>query len=248
MSDETDNNLEPPKQIFDRFDGRGTYLSEVLVFFHGAPLERELLVAHGIKVSFAPKKRREARWFAKEIYLLPELLQQGAWFASVEINSLGPDFSETYWTLRLAVAPDDDPPEDMRERAFPGTFPGNLPALLRLGRIDGRQDLHVRAWYFTRRDRIPPTVEAIAPWLASTPPPGRFFPRWTTCDVAGYSALTQVTLEETHYEGGVLLKARGDLQTVISADCLNAIDAALWADLTTFLAATDRGIVRTETH
>jgi hypothetical protein len=137
MSDETDNNLEPPKKTFDRFDGRGTYLSEVLVFFHGASIDRELLLAHGVKVSFVPKKRREARWFAKEIYLLPELLQQGAWFASVEVRSLGPEFSETYWTLRLAVAPDDDPPEDMRERAFPGTFPGNLPALLRLGRIDG---------------------------------------------------------------------------------------------------------------
>jgi len=248
MSDETDDSLEPPRKTFDRFDGRGTHLSELLVFVHGPSLAREVLVAHGIKVTFVPKKRREARWFAKDIYLLPELPQQGAWFASVEVGSLGPEFSETHWALRLAVAPDDGPPEDVRERAFSGAFPGNLPALLQLGRIDGRQDVHVRARYFTRRDRIPSTVDAIAPWLASAPPPGRFFPRWTTWDVAGYPALTRVELEETDYEGVVWLKARGNLQTVISAGSLNAIDAALWADLTTFLAASDRGIVRAETH
>jgi hypothetical protein len=248
MSDEIDDRVEPPKRTFDRFDGRGTHLAELLIFVQGPAIERAVLAAHGVKVRFVPKKRLEARWFANDLHLLPALPQQGDWFASVEVRGLGPAFSETYWTLRFAVVPDDAPPEEMRQHAFPGAFPDNLPALLHLGQIDGAQSVRVRARYFTRRDRIPSTVDAIAPWLASSPPHRELVPRQTTWHVAGYRALTQVCLQETDYEGAIWLKAHATLQTVISAASLDAIDAVLWADLTTFLAASDRRIVRTETH
>lgn len=247
MSDKADNNPKPSRKTFDRFDERGTHLAELLVFVNGPPLARDVLVSHGIEVTFVPKKRREAYWFANGICLLPELPQAGAWFAEVEVRSLGPEFSETYWTLRFAVAPDDSPPEDMREHAFRGAFPGNLPVLLQLGQIHGRQNLRMRAKYLTRRDRIPSTIEAIAPWLASPPPPGRVLPRETTWDVVGYPALTQVALRETDHDGAVWLRAQGELQTVMSAEGVDVLDAALWADLTTFMAASDRGITRTET-
>ena len=104
------------------------------------------------------------------------------------------------------------------------------------------------ARYFTRRDRLPSTVDAIAPWLAFPAPRVMLVPRQTTWDVVGYPAMTQVALQEIDYDGAVWLKARGDLQTEIFAESPDAIDAALWADITTFLAASDRRTVRVDMH
>ena len=59
MSDETDDNPEPSRKTFDRFDGRGTHLAELLVFVDGPPLAREMLVAHGINARFVHVPGRE---------------------------------------------------------------------------------------------------------------------------------------------------------------------------------------------
>ena len=67
-------------------------------------------------------------------------------------------------------------------------------------------------------------------------------------EVAGYPTVTHVTLQETQYDGCVVLKAAGELRTAIATQSVDEVDAKLWADLSIFMTASDRRIVNVETQ
>jgi hypothetical protein len=224
-----------------RFDERGAYLASIQLGFQGPPLDRARLAAYGLTFRYhRPRWSVPERWKAA-ITLLPAPPSRGRWFADGEAWTLGPDHGHSLWDLRLALAPDDEPPEDMRALALPGVFPDNLLALMQQVGLDGEVELHANAQYVVRRDRLPGAAAARAPWLTSTDPKERL--GWSCWDVTGAPGLRQVGLRGIHGDDAVVASAHVTLRAPLSRALADEIDRAAWPRLSSFLADAEPQVV-----
>jgi hypothetical protein len=220
---------------FTKFDARGAFLWELWFFVRREAVDPAILEAAGIRVVHA-QRTRLPRWYAR-IYLVPEVVTEGARYAEVDVTSMGPHYDMATWNVKVYTCTEAcDELDHSFGSAFPGHYPRDFPRLLSAAAISGTVDATVVGQYMVRREQLGPRLEAIAPWLRSAPFPENELLREATWEVPGGGPLTSVRVREAVEVGAVYLKATGMVHTAISHESVAEVDDLLWRSATAFLS------------